>query len=181
MPNMFLNSPLVKVSVRYGAVTGLLCMGFVISMFYFGKHPFLMNPMLDFRVPVFALMIFFSLKEVRDYYQGGILNFWQGMIGSFVFTFTLACLCGLTLMIFSAWEPDFVTTFISSALEQVKAFPPEEVERVGRQTYEQGLAELKKVDGYFMAKRYFFQSFIISFFISAIISVILRRQPQTPQ
>lgn len=170
-------SPLVKVAFRYGVIGAFLCMGFVCTLYYLDRHPFLINPFVDPRVPVFAVMLFFGLKEVREYYLGGTLYFWQGMIGSFLFTLVCASLCWLMLIAFATVEPGFVQRFVTQAIEQTKAFSAEDIDRIGRGTYEQTIQELEKADRYFMASRYFFQSFILSFFISLIISVVLRRQP----
>ncbi|MBY0434990.1 MAG: DUF4199 domain-containing protein [Cyclobacteriaceae bacterium] len=179
MLSSLLRSPLAKVSVRYGALGGLLGMGFLASFYYLGKHPLLINPFLDFRVPLFAVLLFFALKEVRDFFSEGVLHFWQGMIGGFVFTATFALLCAVFLLVFTALQPGFVSSFISIAMEQTKAFSAEDIEKIGRTAYEEGVRALQTTDGRFMATRYFFQSFIIGFFISIIISVILRRQPKT--
>ena len=84
MLSKIFRSPLVRVCARYGIIAGVLCILILISLFYMGKHPFLVNPFLDFRVPLFGVLIFFALKELRDYYQDGVLFFWQGTAGSLV-------------------------------------------------------------------------------------------------
>ena len=75
---------LVKVCVRYGAVAGVLSVILLIILYYSGRNPMLIAPFLDFRIFVLGIFIFFSLKEFRDAYQGGLLYFWQGLFGSFV-------------------------------------------------------------------------------------------------
>ncbi|HRI80445.1 MAG TPA: hypothetical protein PLR06_13005, partial [Cyclobacteriaceae bacterium] len=75
----FIQSPLIRVNLLYGAIAGFICGVTVISMYYMGKHPFLVNPFFDFRVAAFSLLLFFSLKEVRDYFRNGVLTFFQGM------------------------------------------------------------------------------------------------------
>jgi hypothetical protein len=102
------------------------------------------------------------------------------MIESFLFTLVCATLCWAMLLGFGTWVPEFVTSFVSLALEQTKGFAPEDIQRIGEETFKQSLEELKQADRYFIASRYFFQSFIISFFISIIVSVIVRRTPAEP-
>ncbi|MBL7851861.1 MAG: DUF4199 domain-containing protein [Cyclobacteriaceae bacterium] len=177
MWNKVLESPILRVALRYGALSGILVMGFVVSMFYMDKHPFLVNPFLDPRVPVLGLMLFFGLKELRDYYQSGALYFAQGMVTSFLVTVLCAAICWCGILVFATLEDKFVTSFIAQATEQTKSFTAEDIERIGKATFEQSLAELQKADKYFMAGRYFFQTFIISFFISLIVTVIQRRTP----
>ena len=180
MLKKIMSSPLVNVGVRYGAISAVLCMAFLISLYYMGKHPFLINPFVDPRIPVFGSMLFFALRETRDYHQGGTLYFWQGMIEAFLFTLVCATLCWAMLLAFATLVPTFVTSFVSMALEQTKGFAQGDIQRIGEETFKRSLEELKQVDRYFMASRYFFQSFIISFFISIIVSVIVRQTPVEP-
>lgn len=177
MFNKVLESSIVRIAFRYGSISGGLVLAFILVMFYMDKHPFLVNPFLDPRIPVLGLMLFFGLKELRDYYQSGALYFGQGMVTSFLTTLFCAAICWCGILVFSSLEDRFVTTFIAQATEQTKSFSPEDIERIGKATFEQSLAELQKADKFFMAGRYFFQTFIISFFISLIVTVILRRTP----
>lgn len=177
MLNKFLSSPFLRVASRYGALSGALVLVFVVSMFYMDTHPFLVNPFLDPRVPVLAIMLFFGLKEFREDYQSGQLYFGQSMVLSFLVTLVCAALCWLGILGFASLVPEFVTGFIQLATEQTKLFTPEDIDRIGKETFQQSLDELKRADKYYMAGRYFFQTFIISFFVSIILSVILRRTP----
>ena len=70
-----------KISVRYGAAAGILAFILLLVMYYLGPHPLLTSPFLDFRILLFGIFIFFTLKEFRDYYHDGILYFWQAMLG----------------------------------------------------------------------------------------------------
>jgi hypothetical protein len=79
------------------------------------------------------------------------------------------------LLGFATFDPQFVADFISQATEQTKAFSPEDIQRIGKELFDQSLQELQKADKYYMARRYFVQTFIISFFVSVIVTVIVRR------
>ncbi len=175
MWDKILSSPLVRVAFRYGAVSGLLLMVFLIAMYYMGRHPFLINLFLDPRIPVLAVMVFVGLRELRDYHLGGTLFFAQGMGTSFLLTIVCATLCWMGLLGFATFDPQFVADFISQATEQTKAFSPEDIQRIGKELFDQSLQELQKADKYYMARRYFVQTFIISFFVSVIVTVIVRR------
>lgn len=175
MLNKILGSPVLRITVRYGTIGAGLTMLFVISMYYMDVHPFLVNPFLDPRIPVLVIMLSFALKEYRDDYQGGALYFGQSMVLCFLITVMLALLCWAGIVGFATWVPDFVDKFVALAEEQTKTFSAEDINRIGKETFEQSLRELKQADKYFMARRYFFQTYVISFFISIIISVVLRR------
>lgn len=179
MPSISNWPSIVRVSLRYGLVMGLV--GFILLMilYYTGNHPFLIPVFLDYRIVLFAIIFSFALKEIRDYYHGGILHFWQGMISCLLMTVLFSLVASTGIYLFAKYNPAFVESYIRLSMVQVKEFPETEIERIGRDVYEAGIAALKQANAYFLATRYLSQSFIISFFISIIISVILRRQPKT--
>jgi hypothetical protein len=175
---MFKN-PLFRIVIRYGLVAGVLGFALLVILYYAGRHPFVIPVFFDFRILLFALVLVFSLRDFREFHNEGLLSFAQGMVGSFVLTFAYALVSSILLFAFVSWNAEFLSSFVELTLEQAKSYPVEDIERMGRETFEQGLMAIKEADAAYLAKRYFFQSFIISFFISIIISVILRRQPKT--
>ena len=171
--------PLVRVPLKYGILGAGLSLTFVISFYYFGKHPFLIPPFFDIRVILIAIFLFFSLREVRDYFFEGILYFWQGMAGSLVY---LGCMAGLGfigIIAFGTIEAGFVDTYIAQGIAQIKSIPPESVKQIGKQAVDEVLNTLPATTLIKMAIKYTSQTFAIGFFITIIISVILRRQPKT--
>lgn len=179
MPSISKWPPIVRVSTRYGLVMGAVGFTLLLILYYVGNHPFLIPVFLDYRVVLFVIVFSFALKEIRDYYYEGILHFWQGMISCLLMTVLFSLVASLSIYTFATYNPEFVASYISLSMEQVKAFPEEEIDRIGRDVFEAGITALKEANAYFLATRYLTQSFIISFFISIIISVILRRQPKT--
>ncbi len=175
---MFKN-PLFRIVIRYGLVAGVLGFALLVILYYAGRHPFVIPVFFDFRILLFALVLVFSLRDYREFHNEGLLSFAQGMVGSFVLTFAYALVSSILLFAFVSWNAEFLSSFIELTLEQAKSYPVEDIERMGKETFEQGLKAIREADAAYLAKRYFFQSFIISFFISIIISVILRRQPLT--
>lgn len=171
-------SSLLKVSLRYGVIAGFLCVGCVISLYYMGKHPFLINPLMDFRVPIFAVLLFFCLKEIRDFYQDGLLFFWQGTAGSFFFLAAASVVAAGGIYYFGLWQSSFLRDYIIEFTRQIQDLPPETVERIGKKVVEDNLKALPATTMSSLAALYAWQSMVIGFFISVIISVILRRQPK---
>lgn len=168
----------MKVCARYGAIAGLLGVVLLISLYYFGKHPFLIPVFFDFRIILLGIFIFFALKEYRDAHNQGVLYFWEGMIGSLTFVVAFAGVGAVAILIFTTLKNDFLTSYIQLTIEQVKMLPPEIVEKIGKDVVERNISELPDTKVIDLSKLYIFQSFVIGFFISIIISVILRRQPK---
>src|SRR5258708_3429199 len=89
--------PLVRVPLRYGLIGGVLGFVLLIILYYIDRHPFLIPVFFDFRVALFAVFLFFTLKELRDYFFGGLLFFWQGMIASGLFVIIFAIIASLLM------------------------------------------------------------------------------------
>lgn len=171
-------SPLLTIGLRNGALASLLSIGLMILMFYLGRHPFMVAPFMDFRILLYGIFIFFSLKEYREDHQQGELYFWQGMIGSFVVVATAAVAGSILLRIFGAIESDFIPSYITAMSDYLKEFPEDDIKRIGKENFERNLSELQTTNIAQMASLYLVQSFAIGLFVSIILSVILRKQPK---
>ncbi len=169
---------LARVSLRYGVLAGILGSALLIGLYYMHRHPFLIPVFFDFRIILFGFFVFFTLREVRDHYQNGILYFWQGFIASFLFTLCYAFIASMVLMAFMVIEPAFLSDYVNLSVQQLKSLPPEVIERIGEDVYQKNLDMLPATDRLDLAFLYFLQSLMISLFISIILSVILRRQPK---
>jgi hypothetical protein len=173
-----MNTPLVKIPARNGLIAGLLGFFLLLALYFMGKHPFLFMIFFDFRIVLFAIFMTFTLKEIRDGHQQGVLFFWQGIIANVIFTILFAATTLLLILTLCAIYPPFLTNYVETAVAQMKAIPADAIERIGKEVYQSNLQYIHSTNGYILAKHYFWQSFVISFFISIIISVILRRQPK---
>ena len=167
--------PILKVSLRYGALAGIVGAALLIGLYYLGRHPFLIPVYIDFRIILFGVFIFFTLREIRDYHQGGILYFWQGLIASFLFTVFYAIISTLALLIFVNAAPSFLSDYINLSIEQLRSLPPEVIGSVGKDVYETNLKLLPETTAVDLALLYLIQCFLISLFLSILLSVTLRR------
>lgn len=175
---MFRN-PLFKIPFRYGLIGGAIGCIVIASLYYMGRHPFLLPVIFDFRIVIFAVFIFLSLKETRDYYLKGNLFFWEGMIGSYAFIITSGLIGSIFTWALASWNSQFVPSYISKLQEQMTHFQKQIEESVGAEAYQQQLAKLPSTTAFDLASDYFLKSMIIGLFLAIIISVILRKETQT--
>lgn len=171
-------SPLISISVKYGLIAAALAILMLIATFYFGNHPMMVAPYLDFRIILFGLFMFFGLREFRDT-QEGVLYFWQGMIGGFVMVTVAGTVAALGLLIFSSVEKEFISSYVEAMTQYLKTFPKEDIERIGKEVYERNLEQLPSTNGKQLASLYFVQGMMIGLFVTIILSVILRKQPKS--
>ncbi len=175
----FRKSPLVTITLRYGLIAGAIIILFMIVFYYMGQHPLLVFPYLDFRIVLFGVFIFFALKEFKESHQNGILFFWQGMIGSYILIFTSMILAAVGIILFSQFEPAFVTSFIEAQLAKFQAIPQAEIDEFGKESFDRNLAAISATNGMQLAVTYFGHGIMIGLFVSVILSAILRKQPKT--
>ncbi|MBN8577255.1 MAG: DUF4199 domain-containing protein [Cytophagales bacterium] len=169
---------LVFISVRNGLLAGLLGIVFLVILYFVGRHPFLFPVYFDFRLVLISAFVVITLKELRDDHQQGVLYFGQGMIAAFLFTLVFALIAAGFILIFSALYPAFVQDYITLATSQLRSIDPAIVAQLGKEVVERNINELPATNGADLALDYLVKSVLISFFISLIISVILRRQPK---
>jgi hypothetical protein len=169
----------IKVSIRYGVLAAIIGFGILAALYYMGRHPFLIPVYVDFRIILFSIFIFFTLREIRDYYQNGVLYFAHGIIASLIFTVAYAVLSSVAVYLFAVAVPHFLTEYIALSIQQLKSLPADVIEKIGNDVYKRNLAVLPSTSPADLALLYFWQSFLISLFLSVILSVILRRQPKT--
>jgi hypothetical protein len=168
--------PLVRIPLFYGLIAAVLGPIIYIALYYIGDHPATIFPLFDFRILLLGVMYYFCLKELREYYFGGYLYFWQGMIACLVVTMVFAAVASIGIYLFARYNTEFISSFIQLETKKLDSVSAEDIAKIGKDTYNGFRESLQQVDAAFMARRYFIQSFGISFFISIIISVILRRQ-----
>jgi Protein of unknown function (DUF4199) len=170
--------PLVRLPMKYGILGGVLSLAFAISFYYLGKHPFWIFPLFDIRVFLIAIFLFFSLREVRDYFFEGILYFWQGLGGSLVYLISMVFSSVLGLIAFVTYQPKFLIDYKEQGLQQIKGLSPDAIKQIGQPAVDELLKTLPNYTLAEMASKYASQTLIIGIFITIIISVILRRQPK---
>ncbi len=171
-------SPWVVLGVRNGAIAGVLGFLLWMGLYWMGRHPYFIALFFDFRLILFGFFIYYTLREIRDDHQEGILYFWQGMIATLFLTVAFVVVASLLLYIYLFIDTDFLTEYIRLKILELKSFPAEIVERLGKDTIDRNLEALPATNRADLVLIYVRQSLVISFFLSLILSVVLRRQPK---
>jgi len=172
---MKINSPLLGITSRNGAIAGFMAVVMLLVLYAMNKHPFLVPVYADFRIFLFGVFIFFSLKEFRDRHNNGMLYFWHGMMGSYVFIAVFSLLAAIGIIVISLAYPNFITEYVKLFTEQAHAGSADAIKQMGEENFERNLLALQSTNGPERALVYFLQSLWIGFFISIIISIVLRK------
>lgn len=170
-------SPLVKVAGKYGAIAGLVLMAGLVVIYFFGKHPLLINILFDLRILIFLLFIFVTLREFREDYNNKVLHFWQGLYAGIIVYISAAFITSLLVWMFASLiEPDFVATFIEQSLANLENNKEMIIESLGQENYDGAVEALPSTTAGNLAFDYFLKSMPIGFILTLITSIIMRNK-----
>jgi len=173
-------NPLFLVPFKYGMVGSLLNILALLVLFYLGRHPLLLSPVLDARLPLYALFIFVSFKVFKEEYNDGIMDFWQGMTIGMIVYILMAMLTATFIFVFSEISTtNFLTEYIRIATGQLVEHKATFIETIGEKTYFDTLAQLPKTLPIHLAVDYLLKSMPIGLFLTLIMSILMRNKIST--
>ena len=171
--------PLYRVPLKYGVAAAILAILLMIVMYFSGKHPMLIPVYYDYRIILFGIILFFSIKEYRDIYNKGYLHFWEGLVNGIIAYLTAALIVGLFIILFSNLVPDFLNSYINSTVSGLE-LDKEQLTKTGSVTiseeeFQNQIDMLKSATPSLLTIDYIIKSLMIGFPITLILSVFLRK------
>ncbi len=171
--------PIYSVPIKYGLIGSLLAIVLIIALFYMGKHPLLIPIFFDYRILLFAVFIFFALKEFKDYYNDKFLQFWQGMVIGIGIYVIIGLMVALFIIAFSTVVPDFHDSYIEGTLRGLELDKEQLVGQgkitISEEEFEKQKELLRAAPSYVLGIDYFIKSCLLGFFLTIIMAVILRK------
>lgn len=171
------DNPLLLVPFKFGAIGILFNILALVVLYSIGRHPLLLNPVLDARIPLYALMIFASFKTYKDSYGQGIMHFWQGLTMGMVAYLMMSIGTSIFIYIISSIEStNFLSEYIRIATGQLVANKDYFIESIGQKTYDDTIVQLPKTRPVHLALDYLLKSTPIGLFLTFLLSVLMRRK-----
>ena len=170
-------NPIYIVSIKYGGIASLLSIILFLILYYSGRNPLLIPAFLDFRILLFPIFLVFSIRDFKEYHNGGFLHFWQGFSIGLLVILIIAGMMSLFILILGSWiEPDFVSKFIQSSIDQIESAKEKITNAIGQEELTKVLEILPSTTLYDLALDYFLKSLPYGLFLTIIISLILRKK-----
>lgn len=167
---------LVQVAIKFGLIGSLMNIIALLVLFYIGKHPLLLNPVLDARWPLYGLFVFASLRVLKDQ-NGRILHFWQGMLLGFLVYLIMAQMTAAFIAVFGSIDSThFLSSYIAIAQEQILANKAALIENIGEKAVDNALKSLPNTTANNLAFDYFLKSMPIGLILTLILSIVMRRK-----
>ena len=170
------SSQLIQVAIKMGLLGALMSIISLLILFYLGRHPLLLNPVLDARWPLMGLFVFFALKMLRDQ-NNGVLHFWQAMLLGFLVYMIMAQMAAAFIAIFASIDAThFMSSYIAIATEQINVNKADLIDKLGEKTVTDALAMLPNTTASNLAFDYFLKSMPIGLILTLILSTLMRRK-----
>lgn len=169
---------MLKISLKYAGICGIFLTAIFHVSYLLGSDPLIDLSHLIFDLILFGLFIFFTEKEFKSYQNGGILHFWQGMTMGFV-VYTLGTLIFILLLItyFNIF-PDAVINYKESATNFLLERGDLYKEQYGEEGLNEQLELIQATTIWDLVLSAGLKKLLAGFFITPVISIILRKQPK---
>jgi len=173
-----LKNPYLAVPFKYGMVGAVLSIVLFFVLLLLGENPLINGTLFSFFfIPIF---VFFAIKEFKKYYNASYLHFWQGMTIGFVTYMILALVSAFFIWVYlDLVDPDLLQDYISNRLDLMLGSQDNLVERLGQDTFDTSLASVKAATAFDLALDDFLRKVFAGFFITTVISVVMRQRPMT--
>lgn len=171
-------NPIYKVSLKFSAIGALFTILLFLILYYSGQHPLLIPAILDFRIILFPIILVFGIREYRERYNHGILQFWQGLSISFLCILNISLSIALFILLFGGlFETSFVNEYIQQSIQNINEAKEILIGSIGQEAVQKSLELLPTTTISDLAIDYFLKSLPYGIFLTIIISLILRRKP----
>lgn len=172
-----MKNQLIVVPVRFGTIAGGLTIILFLVLFLMDVNPLIESRIVDLvLIPIF---LYFGLKDFRDYRNGGILHYWQGMTVGVIIYLLMALISSIWILSFlELISPDLLVKYILDRTELLESSKLQIIEQMGEQTFLDSKAELQDITAFDLALDDFLKKSIIGLMLTIMISVILRKKPK---
>lgn len=168
-------NPYIQTALKYGLLGGALLILLFFTLHFLNMNPVVLSKKLDFGFIIVPLIVFFSIKEFRDYRNGKVLTFGQGMtVGFFTYVF-LAIISGFFIFILFNIQPELLDEYISDRIAVMEEKKTDIIESLSLEAYDKTYADLLNTTPFILALDDLLKKIFTGLFVTIILSILLRR------
>ncbi|MFY0605065.1 MAG: DUF4199 domain-containing protein [Cyclobacteriaceae bacterium] len=169
---------MVQVALKYASICGIFLTIIFHVSFLFDSNPLIDVSHLIFDLLILGLFIFFGQKEFKSYHAGQYFHFWQGMtIGFLIYTVATFIFSALFLIYFEV-STEALVNYKAEALEFLSSKKEFYTEEFGSEGFQQQMDSINQITASDLAISATVKKLLAGFFITPVISIILRKQPK---
>lgn len=169
--------PLFQVPLKFGLIGAGINMLMFFVLHWTGTNPLLEMRVFDFFIiPVF---IFFGIKEFRDTFNQGLMEFWQGMtVGFFIYGLIALLYSGFLWLSLQFVNPEMLQFYITESLNVINENKDLLTEEMGVENYQNSYNEVSKTTSFDLVIDSFVKKAGIGFLLTSVLSTVLKKQPK---
>ena len=171
-----LKTPILRVPAKFGLIGGLLAAILFVILYAADQNPLLSTKKIPFGIILIPLLVYFSIREFRDYSNGGELRFWQGLVIGFVNYLIIALISAVFVLAFlSYYDRAILQELINFNVLNFERNQAGFIETFDQATYDKVLADIRETTVHHIALDDFTRKMLIGFISTFIISIFLRK------
>ena len=168
-----------KTSIKYSIACALFLLILLFLSRSLGLNPLMDLSQLIFDALIFTLFTIFAIREFKIYQNGGNLHFWQGMtIGFFVYLPSILVFTIGFFVLFTI-NDSLLEEYKVEAMQFLELKKEEYINQFGQEQYEAQILAIENIALLGLTTTTAIKKLIAGFFVSPMISIILRKKPIT--
>ncbi|WPP52243.1 DUF4199 domain-containing protein [Catalinimonas niigatensis] len=168
------------VPFKYGVVGGVLSIILFFVVYLLGENPLVPNH-LDFFVNSIILLVFiiFSIREFRISYNSNILHFLQGITIGILTVIIIGLITSISMYVYLTYfNYDLLNSYKEIMDEQLRTNKETYIEQFDENIFNMLIVENQRISPIKLAQNEFLKKkLLVGFFVTIIVSVIMRRSP----
>lgn len=167
----------LPIASKYGLLGGFLGTLMFLILYWGEENPIHSIKIFDFFL--IGVMVFFCLKEFRDYENDKNLNFIEGIKLGLITSFFIGVVGVIFLSVFLGFiEPEILNTYKKDRISYLMERKDQVLEDIDEEVYNSTIREIKTIAIKDLVLDEILRKLIIGLFLSIIFSLILRRNPR---
>ena len=166
---------MVRVAVKYGLTGGVVFIVLFIIIYFTNKDPLLHAGLID--VVILLIFLIFAIKEYRDVYNGGLMQFGEGMTIGILAYLMMALISSFFIYIMTTIvDPKLLSHYIDIRMAMLREHKETLIETIDESAYIKSLAGVKNTTAFDLALDDFFKKSITGLIITIAVAVIFKKQ-----
>jgi len=168
-------SPLKKIALKYGIVCGVIRI-----IAYMVESAMGLNPLINLNAffidqIIFFGFVLFSSKEFKDYKNGGVLHFWQGISIGLIIIFVSSVIFSMFEATYYVLSETVFQDYVSSAREYLESQKESMLTQITQEQFDSRVKELETTTISGLVFGNFFKKLIVGFLVVPLIAILLRK------
>lgn len=171
----YFNKPLLKVSLAFGGITGLLAFVFFLGLYFMGVIPLGNHKVLDFGIHI--ILIAGACWYYRKYFGNGFLHLWEALTIGYVVNCVGAFINGWLIYLFITFvDPSVFTSYVTEMMQLLDAGKVQLIKDIQEPEYLKMYKDVQAMQPSVVIKDEVSKKMLMGIIPILVISLIFRKQ-----